>query len=325
MKNHMPFETDPTQDEAGIAERRCGSMRLLKEPCALLCRLLMLSLMACAAAPAGEPDSSSALFQMREAERNFARESVTRGRAAAFVDNLADGSIIFTTSWISNGRQFWKNKKQNAVVLKWEPEFMDISASGDFGISTGPWEAQEYRPYTDRIATGYFLSVWKKRADGVWKVILDAGSSAPAMMSYQHGFSFPDNADKPAPHGKRVNADAVRKELTGRETRFSREWEKDPSPAIYASYLAPRVRLQREGHAPSSDADSVRAWIAQLPKSLAWTCKGAGAASSGDIGFTYGVLELRDAKKHPLGHYVRIWKKSPGREWSIVLDMLNLE
>jgi ketosteroid isomerase-like protein len=117
---------------------------------------------------AQEPDSSSALFNMREAERNFARESVMLGRNASFVENFADESVVFTDKWITNGKQFSKDQKASPIVLKWEPEFMDISVSRDFGISTGPWEAQEYRPNTAPVAKGYFLTVWKKQSDGVW-------------------------------------------------------------------------------------------------------------------------------------------------------------
>ena len=76
---------------------------------------------------AQEPDSSSALFNMREAERDFARASVMYGRNAAFVDNFADESVIFTDKWITNGKQFSNKRKATPVVLKWEPEFMDIA------------------------------------------------------------------------------------------------------------------------------------------------------------------------------------------------------
>ena len=86
---------------------------------------------------AQEPDSSSALFNLREAERNFARASASFGRKEAFQEYLAKGSIIFTDKWITNGKEFWQNRKAAPSILKWEPEFMDISESLDFGISTG--------------------------------------------------------------------------------------------------------------------------------------------------------------------------------------------
>lgn len=58
-------------------------------------------------AMAQEPDSSSALFKMRDAERHFAQNSVMHGRNAAFVESFAGESVIFTDKWITSGKQFW--------------------------------------------------------------------------------------------------------------------------------------------------------------------------------------------------------------------------
>lgn len=286
---------------------------------------LLFSLLMASPVIAQEPDSSSALFQMREAERNFARSSVKNGRNAAFVENFADESVIFTNTWITTGRQYWNDRKATPVVLKWEPEFIDIADSRDFGISTGPWEAQEYRPNTTPVSTGYFLTVWKKQPGGLWKVILDAGSATPAPAGYNHKFSFPPGADKAVPNPKRVNIESSRNELLDREHQILAAWKKDPQPATYASFLAPDVRIQRNGHLPSTNADTVKVWIAQLKKTLTWSTIGSGAASSGDLGFTYGFLEIPDGPMGLKGHYVRIWRKQPEGKWTIILEMMNMD
>ena len=82
---------------------------------------------------------------------------------------------------------------------------MDISDSRDFGISTGPWEAQEYRPKTAPVSAGYFLTVWKKQSDGAWKVILDAGSTTPVPGGKEHTFTFPAGADKAIANQRMMN------------------------------------------------------------------------------------------------------------------------
>ena len=111
----------------------------------------VISILLAVAAVAGEPAEGSALSQMIEAERNFAKASVTKGRNAAFVDNLADDCLVYNKTWLTKGRQFFRDQKPAPVVLKWEPEFADISAGGDFGVTTGPWEIQEYRPGTQPL------------------------------------------------------------------------------------------------------------------------------------------------------------------------------
>jgi len=271
------------------------------------------------------PDSSSALYSMREAEQNFARASVSVGRNAAFVKYFADESVLFADKWLTNGRQFWQNLKASPVVLKWEPEFMDISESRDFGISTGPWEAQEYRPNTVPLSIGYFLTVWKKQLGGEWKVILDAGSSTPAKSGSQHSFSFPPGADKEISQPSKINIELSCRELLDREYQLLMEWQKKPLPSTYSSFLYPNARIQGNGYLPSTNSDTINFRISRFDKTLVWKPVGAGAASSGDMGFTYGLLQIQSNPEVIKGHYVRIWKKRPGDNWRIVLDMINMD
>ena len=270
------------------------------------------------------PDSSSALFSMREAENNFARASVIYGRNEAFVQNFADESVIFTDKWITNGKQFWEELKTSPIVLRWEPEFMDISESRDFGISTGPWDLQEYRPYTPPDATGYFLTVWKRRPDGVWKVILDAGTSTPPLKDPHHNFSFPPGADKPVSKPPAIKVELSCKELLDREMQFQSEWKKSPEFTTYISFLGPKARIQLSGHIPTTDTDTIKTIIARIDNKLTWKPIGEGAAGSGDFGFTYGLLEIPGIKESTKGHYVRIWRKSPEAGWKIILEMINI-
>ena len=286
--------------------------------------ILLFPLLLATAVMAQEPDSSSALFSMREAERNFARESVMIGRNASFAENFADESAIFTGRWITNGKQYSKEGKSSPIVLKWEPEFMDISASRDFGISTGPWEVQEYRPNTPPLSTGYFLTVWKRQPDGVWKVILDGGSTTPAPKNPQHIFIFPQGADKVVIDPLIINVDLLRKELSEREKQILIEWGKNPTPSTYASFLESGARIQLNGHLPTTNTDTINVLISRLNKSMIWKREGAGAATSGDMGFTYGLLET-PGKSKLSGHYIRIWKKETGANWKIALEMLNID
>jgi hypothetical protein len=287
--------------------------------------ILLFPLLLATSLMAQEPDSSSALFKMREAEQNFAKASVMYGRNAAFVENFADESVLFTDKWITTGKQFSKDRKAAPIVLKWEPEYMDIAESRDFGFSTGPWEAQEYRPGTPPLFTGYFLTVWKKQADGTWKVILDGGGTTPAKKDHKHTFSFPGGADKAVTNPPVLNTGLLSKELTNRENQFLLNWEKSPLLSTYTSYLAPDSRMQLNGHLPTNNADSINALITHFDKNLTWSSSGSGAATSGDMGFTYGLLGTQDNPEKIKGHYVRIWKKQPGAGWKIVMEMMNFD
>lgn len=274
---------------------------------------------------AQKPDSTSALASMLNAERGFAQASVMHGRNAAFVENFAEESVIFTDKWITNARQFWKERKENAVVLKWEPEFMDIAASRDFGVSTGPWEAQEYRPNTARIGTGYFLTVWKKNSSGTWQVILDAGSSTPPPTVTDHKISFPAGADKPVKNAKVLNVKSVCDELKEREKQMLTSWKTNPVPATYASFLAQGSRIQYNLKLPTTNKDTINVMLARVKKTLTWKSEGSEAATSGDMGFTYGYFETLEARVKEEGHYVRIWKKTEEGKWEIHIEMMSVD
>jgi ketosteroid isomerase-like protein len=286
---------------------------------------LLLSILTYTTLAAQEPDSSSALFQMRETERNFARTSIMHGRNAAFVEYFADESVIYTVKWLTTGRQYWKDLKDRAVVLKWEPEYMDIADSRDFGISTGPWEAQEYRPYTSPVATGYFLTVWKRQADGLWKVVLDAGSGTPKMAECHHLFTYPKGADKSVSNPGNVNTEFTIAELKEREKQFFEAWNANPVYTTYDSFLAPNARIQCNGYLPTSNRNSIKGIISQLPGTIKWKITASGAASSGDLAFTYGLLDIQGQIRSTGGHYVRIWRKLADGNWYIIIEMIGLD
>ena len=65
--------------------------------------------------------------------------------------------------------------------LKWTPVDATVSGSGDLAYSTGTYTfdgTDANGQPTHR--SGTYLTVWKKSADGKWKVIEDIGSTAPA-------------------------------------------------------------------------------------------------------------------------------------------------
>jgi hypothetical protein len=215
-----------------------------------------------------KPDSTSALNSMLNAELNFAQSSVKHGLNAAFVENFAEESLLFTNEWITNGKQFYRERKETPVVLKWEPEYMDISQSRDFGISTGHWEMQDYRPNTKPLSTGYFLTIWKRKPDGIWKVILDAGSQSPPPVASQHRISFPAGADKPVANSININHLKVSDELLEREKQILGIWKNNPVASTYASFLATEARIQIGGELPKVKSDTINLWLSKLNKNL---------------------------------------------------------
>lgn len=66
-------------------------------------------------------------------------------------------------------------------VFSWTPSRAEVAHSGDLGFTFGNYEVKgtgpDGKPRTQR---GKYVSIWKKQADGSWKVLVDIGNSSPA-------------------------------------------------------------------------------------------------------------------------------------------------
>ena len=63
-------------------------------------------------------------------------------------------------------------------AVKWQPTKVDVSRSGDFGYSLGTYEMSINDPKGTPMADrGKYATVWKKQADGSWKVAVDMFNS----------------------------------------------------------------------------------------------------------------------------------------------------
>jgi uncharacterized protein (TIGR02246 family) len=70
--------------------------------------------------------------------------------------------------------------QQSGPTLTWRPTGADVAASGDLAYTRGEFESKgtdaEGKPFT---RTGRYLTVWRKQADGSWKVAVDTSDPGP--------------------------------------------------------------------------------------------------------------------------------------------------
>ncbi len=127
-------------------------------------------------------DLRSELITLVNSELAFSKASVDKGMREAFLEFLAERSIVFRPQ-PTDGRLFYSDVRDTAV-LSWYPVAADISRTADLGYTTGPYE---YRPIKSgearNVDHGYYVSVWRKQKDGSWKVVLDIGNPNPPPKS----------------------------------------------------------------------------------------------------------------------------------------------
>ncbi|KAB2877988.1 nuclear transport factor 2 family protein [bacterium] len=290
-------------------------MKLFSERCILLCVFGLGNYLW-----AQEPDSSSALKSMIEAERAFARMAVTHGVRDAFVENLSDDAIIFRPGPVK-GRPVWQERKPLALMIRWEPEYVDIAASGDFGYSTGPAEYLSVKPLAPAIGYGYFISIWTKQADGKWKVALDIGTEAPKLENTDIKIHFPFGADVKKIFSQ-TNTETEKTSLIGFDEKCNKTYTKNKTVEAFLKNVAPEARFYREGKFPVSEIDSIKLLLSKMAD-IFWKPIDGAVAASGDMAYTYGSYKIQSEEKPEEGYYFRTWKRDNTEQWKIVIDVLS--
>jgi ketosteroid isomerase-like protein len=144
--------------------------------------LFSLSLGGAAALSAGYPRAGGAASaaapsaladRVREAERAFARTMAVRD-PAAFAGFVSEEGVFLGEQTTLRGRAEvaagWRRFFEGPTApFSWEPERVEVLASGGLGFSSGPVFSGE------GTRVGTFNSVWRLEADGRWRVVFDKG------------------------------------------------------------------------------------------------------------------------------------------------------
>lgn len=136
-----------------------------------ICAGLLLAALAMGAGAA--PFITELQKQVADTEKAFAATMKQRD-LAGFTALLADETVFFSGPVPLHGKQavtaFWK-KFYDApqAPFSWEPDAVEVLASGNLALSTGP----VYDPQGKLIAR--FNSIWRQEAPGKWRIVFDKG------------------------------------------------------------------------------------------------------------------------------------------------------
>ena len=116
-------------------------------------------------------------------EARFAKDVLARG-GAGFADWFAaDGVALGNAAMPLIGKvaiQKSANWDPKVYQLTWTPTDAMMGPSGDMGYTWGHFEGHSKDASGNPVTvTGRYITVWKKQADGQWKVALDAGANEP--------------------------------------------------------------------------------------------------------------------------------------------------
>lgn len=127
------------------------------------------------------PPGTQLLFSL---EAKFAKDVAALG-GKAFGDYFADDAVT-----LDDGESPVKGHDAIARLATWSPSDLQLlwtptggqmGPTGDMGFTWGHYEAHSKdksgKPVVNK---GRYMTIWKKQADGTWKVELDASNKEPA-------------------------------------------------------------------------------------------------------------------------------------------------
>lgn len=295
----------------------------------------MLAFVASAVAPAAGGKSmttrAEAWRSLVKAERDFSADARLRGVRDAFLAHFADDCRTFPPGKpVVVGNAELAKQEKRPGLLSWYPVKAEVSRTGDLGYTTGPWEFRPQAATDAPVAWGHYVSVWRRRTDGIWTVALDFGSGTPKPAAGDP--SLADRLTEPAgvtvapgtPEAAKKAADEIR----ALDAEFAQAARKDGYAKAFLARAAPDVRLYREGQAPGIGTDAAGKMAATWDAGrsvTAWRPEYAEASAGGDFGYTVGYGALGgDGGESAAVKYTRFWRREEGKgPWRLVLENAN--
>lgn len=119
-----------------------------------------------------------------EADRLFAEEAAERGTDGWLAWFEADGTMVQGEGEV-RGHEAIRDMMDpffadSTAQLVWDPIRAEISDANDLGYTIGSYRVIRVGAAEDEppLSHGMYLTVWRRQADGAWKVAADIGAPA---------------------------------------------------------------------------------------------------------------------------------------------------
>jgi ketosteroid isomerase-like protein len=260
----------------------------------------------------------AALSEMVRTEQRFAARALVVGWKQAFLEYFADSAVGFDDDHTARAKDLFREQPDPPKDLRliWEPRYGDIAADGSLGYLTGPVRRINPSRNNGQPLYSIYASIWKRQADGSFKVVMDMGVPTPGPVTFPEGFTAAPRTDV---YGGNASGEAAIKSLLDTDaalTNAARGGQVD----AYRGHLAENARLHRPDVMPLVGQEAIIRWLTTQPAYASGESRFAQVASSGDLGYSYGTYVLRD-RQASHGFYVRVWTRGRDGVWRVALDV----
>ena len=247
-------------------------------------------------------------------DTEYAAVALDKGMPAASVDYFADDGVAFAPFAV-NGKKYWASRKDFPGSLIWQPTFAAAARATDLAYTTGPWELKK-KDEEISLAYGHYVTVWKKQAGEIWRIVLDVGvdhaqpiDSPPALQILPPD---PTAGERPLEATKRTLGKTMRD--------FVESAQRNIGKALLA-HASDDIRVFREQAFPAVGLDAARLILGSENGTVSRELGASRLSKSGDLCVSYGNYSDVRGNVGERGIYVMIWRIDMNGDWKLALDL----
>lgn len=248
---------------------------------------------------------------LADAERAFAAQSMATDMASAFLANFSDDGVLVSDGW-AKARVALAGEPPPPINLDWAPAHVEVAASGEMGLSTGPWIRTSRTNPGAPAAHGHFVSLWRRNGEGRWQVEVDIGIRHPEAIEK------PATAHSVAPPAVSPGGET----LARAEARFVEASLRAGARSAYESSASSRFMLYRQGHVPYRGKGAALASGMLENAPTLWLADAVAVSRSNEFGYVRGTFADASEPQKVRGYFMRVWRRE-GDGWRVVLDVTN--
>lgn len=271
---------------------------------------------ALASAPYGAQADPHALQRMVATERAFAAATAELGVRDGFLAFFEPEAVQIEAG--ASGRETRLVSAVDALrarplpplplgaTLIWNPHTGQVSSDGSLGWLTGPFVVMD-RAASAVVGQGAYFSVWKRRADGAYRVWLDEGVTLPSVWQGASEFVVAGGPSGGEGGVAGEPVESAERAVTSGGAAWRARWSRG-------------VRVHREGVPPIAGADAAAAWADRAWATVAFSLTRTVVSGSNDLAFAVGGYDATTPDGAEHGTWVRVWQRDVAGRWRIVFE-----
>lgn len=284
-----------------------------------LSNLLFLVLFVPGTLSAQLPDYVAGLLNVERTANNL---SAREGSYAGLSYMIDKQSSFFVPSLV-NAHNYLNNRPNIPDKLNWDPNFVLVSRSKDWGVTLGSMEFQKIGSIK---RYGNYLTVWRRDRKGNWKIHIRAevenyGKKDKDEPAVPIEYFEPDD-EWYLKHRSQVRL-GQREEVVMQSDLLFSTVLKANNVAAYEEFLEEDVHFYYPWKSEIKNKKDVLSFLKSERIEITTEPTSVGRAYSGEYAYTSGTATVTGLEdKITKFNYVRVWKLQEDYQWRVLVEFM---